>query len=573
MREWFGSRQAAAVVDLPTRLRSIVDQLSPGTLHTAMTLINSHTMFPLYRPFLPISRIERILRLMTGESHTGNVHMTIGQTASGVLPLKYLRFCPLCINDDEHDYGESYWHRSHQLPGVRVCNRHQSWLVDSDIPVGGFGSRQSLVPLGPEVAVHQESLSEERYFSHHSWLAKAAHRLLNESTYERPIGLLELRRRYLHYLHRRGLASAAGRLEVHEFAETFLEYYGEAFLVDLHCGVAAHHRDNWLLALVRKYRKTSHPLHHLLLVRFLGLEIEDLLLGELERLRPFGAGPWPCLNPAASHYRRAVVGTCIIGSNPKTGAPVGRFACKCGFTYSRSGPDRCQSDRSKLSRIIATGPAWKERLLQLILLEKRSLRETARQLRVDAKTVQRYLNQLSRSTSGDVTHLVKNAKELNRRRANWQKVSETHPNMGTKALRRLRSADYAWLYRNDRAWLKEHSPKGSPPAPKSRIDWLERDVSLSSLVEQVAKAIKLLPGRPNRVTVARIRKGLGRMASHCRRLDHLPKVRAVLAAVVETKKEFAIRRMRWAVEQLRQQGESVTAYKVVRTAGLRAAKE
>lgn len=477
MREWFGSRQAAAVVDLPTRLHSIVDQLPPQTLHTAMTLVNCHTMFPLYRPFLPMNRVKRILRLMDGEC-TGNVHMTVGQTSSPVLPLKYLRFCPSCMNDDDRDYGESYWHRSHQLPGVRVCNRHESWLVDSDIRVGGCCSRQSLVPLGPGVAALQELLHEERHFCHHSWLAKAAHCLLNDRIYEQAIGHLKLRKRYLYSIYRRGMASAAGRLEANEFIESFLKYYGEEFLASLHCGGAMHRTDTWLLTLVHKYRKTSHPLHHLLLIRYLGLETDALLLGK-----------------------------------------------------------------------------------------------STRQQRVDLRTGKRSLNQPSKPTSGEDAHLVNKAVELEHRRGNWQNFSRAHPDLGTKALRQVMRADYAWLYRNDRTWLKENSPKQAPAVPKGRIDWQERDAQLSRVIVQAAEAIKQLPGRPDRITVARIAKGLGQMASLCKRLDRLPESRIAFAAVVETKAEFAIRRMHWAVGQLQQQGEPMKAYKIVRKAGLRPLKE
>lgn len=475
MREWFGSRQAAAVVDLPTRLHSILNQLSPQTLHTAMSLIKSHTMFPLYRPFLPKNRVKRILRMMAGESRTGNVHMTTGQTASGVLPLKYLRFCPVCITDDEREYGEAYWHRNHQVPGVRVCNRHESWLVDSGVAVGGFCSRQALVPLSQGVPVHQELLSEERYFSHHSWLAQTVHCLLNDSRYEQAIGHLELRKRYIYSLQRQGLASATGRLKMKKFIEGFRMYYGEDFLAGLHCGGARYNIDSWLLTLVRKYRKTSHPLHHLLLVRFLGLNTEDLFLGKSIQ-------------------------------------------------------------------------------------------------RIHIETGQRSGKQPSKPPSGNEADMVNAAEELERRRGNWQNISRAHPDLGTKSLRQLRTADYAWLYRNDRIWLKEHSPKQALPVSKGRVDWQERDAHLSGLIEHVAEAIRLLPGRPKRITIARITKDLGQMASLCKRLDRLPATRDVLAAVVETKAEFVIRRVHWAVEQLQQHGEPIVAYRIKRKAGLRSVR-
>lgn len=570
MQDLFGSRQAAAVTDLPTRINSIVDRLHPQTLHSATTLINAHTLFPLYRPFLPTSRAERAIRLMTGEIRTGNVHMTIGLTASVVRPLKFLRFCPLCLRADERNHGEPFWHRSHQVPGVPECHLHHVWLSDSDVAVGGVRARQSLVLLDPEMMV-QQPCREARKFFHYSWLASAGYQLLNGLGFEQTLGPVELRRRYLHHLHSQGLASATGRMEGRRLAESFHDFYGEEFLAALHCGLATDHADNWLLALVRKPLKASHPLHHLLLIRFLGLEIKDFLLGEVGEDRPFGRGPWPCLNPAASHFRRAVVGTCTIARNSVTGAPVGTFICKCGFTYSRNGPDQCRSDRSKVDRIVAVGPVWEEHLSHLILTEKRSFSAAARKLEVDVKTVQRHLELLSKKTDGvTAPQSFSNNRELNRRRANWQDLCEANPGIGTRALRHLQGADYAWLYRRDRAWLQAHLPeRRPPPVHKGRVDWPERDNYLSSLVEEAAKALRHLSGRPTRVTVTSIWKQLGEPGSLCKKLAHLPSVRAVLEKVLETKDEFAIRRLQLAAGQLRQKNEPVTAWKLVRKAGLR----
>lgn len=569
MQDLFGRRQAAAVVDLPTRINSIIKRLPPQTLHTANTLIDGHTLFPLYRPFLPMKRCERVVRLMTGETSSGNVHMTTGQTASCVLPLRFLRFCSSCILADQREYGEPYWHRSHQAPGVRVCHLHESWLADSGVAVDTIGARQSLALLRLENEGRQPVVRQARDSRHHTWLAVAVYRLLNDPSYQDTPDLQELRRRYLHHLHCQGFASATGRMASQKLSETFCQYYGNELLMELHCRGAADHAANWLLAVVRRPQRAAHPLHHLMLIRFLGLDIGDVLLGEVGKPRPFGRGPWPCLNPAAPHFRRAVVGTCTITSKSGTGTPVGTFLCKCGFVYSRSGPDLCPSDRLKVGRIVAVGPVWEERLSHLILAEKKSYRETARLLDVDSKTVKRHLELLLKHIKGRV-YLIPSGKELNRRRANWQELCAANPGTGTRALRHLRGADYAWLYRRDRVWLQAHLPeRRPPPARKGRVDWQERDSYLSSLVERAAKTMRQLPGRPTRVTLTSIWKLLGESASLCKKLDHLPRVRATLKTVLETKEEFAIRRLRLAAVQLRQQGEHATAWKLMREAGLR----
>ena len=49
------------------------------------------------------------------------------------LRIDVLRACSRCMTENIRDYGEPYWHRKHQLPGVRRCVVHQCELLESDV--------------------------------------------------------------------------------------------------------------------------------------------------------------------------------------------------------------------------------------------------------------------------------------------------------------------------------------------------------------------------------------------------------------------------------------------------------
>ena len=102
-------------------------------------------------------------------------------------------------------------------------------------------------------------------------------------------------------------------------------------------------QNNWLYDLVRNPRKASHPLRHILLIHFLGKSLNDFF-GSSPDYRPFGQGPWPCLNPVADHYHEQVISNCTVGLNCETKAPTGTFACECGFVYK----GRDQADSKKM---------------------------------------------------------------------------------------------------------------------------------------------------------------------------------------------------------------------------------
>jgi hypothetical protein len=83
-------------------------------------------------------------------------------------------------------------------------------------------------------------------------------------------------------------------------------------------------------------------------------------------------------------------------------------------------------------------------------------------------------------------------------RGAWQKLLRDHPGLGVKLLRAMDAARYAWLYRNDRSWLTDHTPAkaASHSNPRqSGVRWDERDLSLSAEVEKAVERLAR-PGRP-----------------------------------------------------------------------------
>lgn len=50
---------------------------------------------------------------------------------SEILSLKY---CPVCSKEDMRCHGVSYWHLTHQIPGVEACPSHKAWLIHQQLP-------------------------------------------------------------------------------------------------------------------------------------------------------------------------------------------------------------------------------------------------------------------------------------------------------------------------------------------------------------------------------------------------------------------------------------------------------
>ena len=98
-------------------------------------IVLNHTMFPYYGRFINQERRQEALQALL--SMNGNYR--------NLLPIpstKYrcLRYCPLCAAKDRATYGESYWHRIHQLPGICICPIHHCNLICTDIVISSEGS-------------------------------------------------------------------------------------------------------------------------------------------------------------------------------------------------------------------------------------------------------------------------------------------------------------------------------------------------------------------------------------------------------------------------------------------------
>ncbi len=106
-----------------------------------------HTMFPALIRFLPLGRRK--------EAEEGVRRQNGNWKNLMCLPVleerRYLRFCPQCAKEDREERGETYWHREHQIPRVRVCPKHRLFLENSSIPIHskttpGLFDAESTVP-------------------------------------------------------------------------------------------------------------------------------------------------------------------------------------------------------------------------------------------------------------------------------------------------------------------------------------------------------------------------------------------------------------------------------------------
>ncbi len=589
VREMFGSTTASAAVDLPNRIDHLVGTILTPHCYTADGFIHDNTLFPFYAPFVPPARAFAVRSEMRG---AGNYHVyeRLGITADRMKQPVGLKFCPGCVLEDRQSVGETYWHRVHQAPGVEVCPHHSVFLEVSEALWRNSRSRSGLVPAervvhegparpaDPSVPTHAALLS----------LARGAEWLLKWRG-KAPDGE-SLRNRYYSLLLRSGVAYYNGRIRSRELMEKFIEFYTTELLERLQCPVVDSDR-NWILRLIRHSAAgvVQHPLRHLLLMTFLGRTPEEVFTVS-DDFKPFGDGPWPCLNKAAGHYLRPLVASCRIedGCKKNLGKPVGTFSCECGFIYTRTGPDRTEEDRLKASSVQSYGHVWEKSLRELWEDTSVTLREVADRLGVNELTVKRRSIQLGltypRNTPGslrasgevlDRYRIVRKplGEELEARRMEFLAVRASNPEAGRQRLQDIAFSLLDWLRRRDDKWLEEHLPPVNKPLPPPvRVDWEAWDKKLAAAVEAAVKEIKQVPGRPVRVSLTAIAKLAGHRVWLEKGLDRLPFTARALSEHIESSEDYLIRKIEWAEGDCRRKGLRLTRHQFEIHAGLRGRK-
>nr|WP_233281263.1 TnsD family Tn7-like transposition protein [Paenibacillus algicola] len=440
LREVFGTDNVIPTIDLPSHL----DALSRRNVVQIMAdeWINRHTFYTYYAPFLPDSLAIRVKALMRSTDGSG-IHALVGITASTIDQTNRLWFCPSCYEQDIQRYGEPYWHRIHQLPGVYLCPHHRRVLHELTSPLSDRHGL-NVLPISRHmfrsIAVIEDL--PNKLIDRLSDIAEDIHLLVQQNKLP---ALYDLRKAILPRLTEKGFVTVLSRIRQQKLCEQPVLFYGRE-LLDLLDSDPLEVRYSWLEQSTRTARRAVHPLRQLLLIRFLYGSFREFLNRTDVTNAPFGNAPWPCLNKAADHYKNLVVTQCDITRCSDTGQPVGTFVCSCGFSYSRRGPDRSEEEKYYRGRIKSFGPIWSDKLKQC-MQEGMSYRSTAERLGVDTNTVIKYAN--GKSPVREVPLKPKHAKK-----------SGTAP-----------------------------TPKNTRKSPRMRVDWEKRDLELSWNVEQVCKAI------------------------------------------------------------------------------------
>lgn len=449
VRDIYGKVGRPQSLFLPKNLNSIISNLPISSKITAEDFVLNNSLYPFFTAFLSQEKAMNICEAMvSGDS--SSVERQMGISSSKVKLNKTLKYCPICFNEDMDSFGESWWRRLCQVPGVQYCLRHAIKLKESNVITtdtkldylcADFNTCTDLTVGDKE----DEKLKElnMKYVNNVSWL------LLNKYIRKDLRFIINF---YIDKLRERGLASKGGCIYLDNFQGEFVSYYSHKYLRMMQSDIDLDKETNWVRTFVRNNCKNRSPLRHLLVLQFLGIDIKEFFSTDS-----------------------------VLGKNIINTMPIPR-------------------------------------------LDRETMRER------------------------------------------WLEIVENNPGASRPELKKIGKGIYSWIFKHDREWFNKVTPKKSKWKKRKEIlNWEEKDIQYLELVKRAESEILAQKGKPVRITRGSIRRKI----AETREINNkkLVKTNEYIDRITEDITNYRIRKVKWAIHEMLNQGYTLTAYKIQLFAG------
>lgn len=510
----FGFRISARF-DLPTGLAELSNRTALTWARSPFQIATELTQFPYFVRFLPETKANLVLRLMSGRNSLRGSHLytRLGLSSSTIKNPPTLLFCKSCRETDLMRFGETYWRRVHQLPGVLVCHEHGCILSHSTAPaLAGknwtyFDATTYTVSEGA-VPVEQLSFTETEIAR--SIASRSSQILSDPSPCFQPD---ELKAEYRSSLTECGFVDRANSFSASRAEAALRRFYGDRLLKLFGCTITQG-RSGWLRTMLHPSRAAPrHPLRHILLEVFLSSCASSPASGVR-----CGAGVWKCPNPYGHHTSQFPIRA--YKSKPRQNmAPVISAQCPCGMRFAFSDVSPTDPLVPRISSVRKLAPSWRRQLLHQRGLGTH-IRSIATQNALPFSCVRKALAEPEVPIT-DQEHLAQ-------LRSEWHRLLVDAPGQSRSTARERNPGLYAELKMLDPEWLHGTGTQKSKPRRLSSEDWNDRDQMWASHLAGVAR--KLREDHPScKISATSILRNAGLKLWILSKAQQLPECQKVLS--------------------------------------------
>ena len=573
--DFYGVKRNSSIL-MPRYLGRIVS-LFPVSSGMGVEFFLKHTtIFPYFRPFLTPKRADAYRGYLSNSMpESKSLYFSLGMGKLRYPRTNYLRFCVECWKEDLKKYGEPYWRRLHQLPGVTVCPVHHEPLMETTISVRAAGksfypAEERLTVQSQPCGVYSDGMKEKLALiaSDSDWLLQNG---MDCGSYE------QTRAKYVQYARSLGFDSLTGRIRTKKLYDAVQDRFG-AELLGLLDASGKNACPSWIQRIFRPYESFHHPVYYILLTELMAGSTREFFQEKCPEFLPFGSSPWACFNPMCPGYLRDVIER--YDANLKSSCIRARFECPiCGMVYRRRCAMSKEEPCARLPKIVDYGPLWKDRLRECLVERGLSLYATRKIMRCGLSTVKHYAVKCGFLTAEDAHFSKWKAKPSNSSpppamsltetrahyRRQWLELMERHPNAIRKELIEMAPHCYNWFWKYDWEWYNLHSP----PAKCGHFDWAEKDKQTLGQLRTAYERLVSGGGKPRRITKnALINESVNCSILREDALNKMPETSAFLNAILESVELWQKRKIIWAIHELAEDECRPTLIEVISKAGI-----
>jgi Tn7-like transposition protein D/TniQ len=533
----FGNGQIPACIDLP------------GSLDKLFNNLFFISLYPFYQHFFKFEKRDRILKYMI-EGGTSLVHVIAGINSSSMTRSRFPRYCPQCARESIQIYGEAYWKRVHNIPGMLLCTSHNVLLFTQELKLKKLNFSQFVSPNElQQTSLLHEINSDNNLLSICKLLENSLRGDyafdINSINYRELIG----QTKYLN----------GKRINYLQLLEDMVKWYGENALRNYFPQKSLLH---WVPGMVRSPLTYFNPVKHVLLNEFLihaPSPIQPTLFKDSD-----WDGPWNCINPICRCYETDKNTDIKVFLDSTLNRTVAVVKCKCEMAYKCS-YTLFKGKKKRIITINEYGSKWKDQVLSLSKSGHSAL-SISKRLKVSSGVILRFLKRESK----DVKDL-KFQSELVKKRNKWIVLLNSFDSMKITNSIKANGSLYRWLFNHDHPWLKVtnrlHAVRPEPM--KLRMDWETID---GQMVAKISEAIVTLNSQnyKGRITLNLISKIIKKEKNYL--INHklkIPNTVAFLEKVIEPFEQYQIRRLEASIIELHSQCERLTFSKIVKNSGLK----
>lgn len=526
---FFGHPQGGTHHDLPNR----VGEFSSRTMElygSARDVVLQRTLLRFFVPFLSEIDVDNAVACMAGPS-VAHLKLRLGVLTSRFRANHPLKACRACLEEDLTSGGWPCWHLEHQYPGVWICLKHREALAESKLKSTGIARFQWHLPSHDTLQdPFKASASSQQALEEFAQLVQG----FVDAFPKMGMAPADLHRVYRSELDRRSWLTPGGNVRLEFAGESYLRHVSQLTVPEFAAlPKTSENAQVQLGRLLRTPRGNAPPLRHLLIVSW--------LFGN------FSVFEKACADRGAGLQRIAPIDSKAIAT-----AEVNAKIRESQIAGLFSQPDMTfRKAAAALHVDVNTAMAWAAK--SGISADRRPKKLKPELRAAVLEQLQNGVNKQTVATTsglsvGTITRLLSTevglhdawvaARDRHARQTSREAFAaavEKHAASGMKFIRSLIPAEYAWLYRNDRAWLDDHKPdarKAVTNAGLERVKWDERDRVLNLQVQQTVLELRQ-QATAGRLKLWQIYQRVPELKAKLSVLDRLPLTRHALAVALD----------------------------------------